>query len=179
MNPWLGIRQPVMLAEGHWPEPDDDATAGPPPVPGFVGSSFSPLAAVAAERCLRSHLGPVDGPRSPQRVAVVLVSGSGDAASARSVHEAVADGKRIGPLYFFQSVPNSVAGYVAARWRLTGPVVCLRPTGEPRADGLAQAGLLIADGDADQVLVVEVEQGPGRAEQDRASALLVSGGDPS
>ena len=46
-------------------------------------------------------------------------------------------GDRVGPLLFFQSVPNAVAGHVAARWGLTGPVVCLsgrrRPgSGSPR-----------------------------------------------
>ena len=51
-------------------------------------------------------------------------------------------------------MPNSVAGHVAARWGLRGPVVCLSPAGDARADGLAQARLLIDDGDADEVLVV-------------------------
>jgi len=106
----------------------------------------------------------------------VLISRSGDRASAEHVRGAVADGKRVGPLYFFQSVPNSVAGYVAARWGLRGPVVCLSPTTDARRTGLDQAALLIADGDADQVLVVLVEQATAG---DTAVALLVSEGDPS
>jgi 3-oxoacyl-(acyl-carrier-protein) synthase len=171
----LVVPQPVMLAAGHWPEPADDRVVGPPAVPGFVGSSFSPLVAVAAERCLRARYGEPPLPQ-PNRTAVVLVSAGGDLASARHVHQTVAQGKRLGPLYFFQSVPNSVAGHVAARWGLAGPVVCLNPTGEPEAEGLAQAALLLADGDADQVLVVRVEQQP---EAEHAAALLVSGGDPS
>lgn len=175
MNTLRATPEPVMLAAGHWPRSDDDPLAGPPPVPGFVGSSFSPLVAVAADRCLQPRYG--EPPLPPgNRTGIVLVSASGDRASAGHVHEVVADGKRLGPLYFFQSVPNSVAGHVAARWGLDGPVVCLSPTGGPQADGLAQAALLIADGDADQVLVVLVEQHP---EAEHAAALLVSGGDPS
>ncbi|GAA1608013.1 hypothetical protein GCM10009789_73050 [Kribbella sancticallisti] len=171
MNQLLGIPEPRVVTVSHWPQSGDDAAAGPPSLPGFVASSFSPLVAVVADRCLRPLYGepPVD-----RRIAVVLVSRSGDRASAEHVRQAVADGKRVGPLYFFQSVPNSVAGYVAARWGLRGPVVCFSPTTEARRVGLEQAALLIADGDADQVLVVLVEQAAGG---DTASALLVSGGD--
>ncbi len=147
----------------------------PPPLPGFVGSSFSPLVADVATRCLRARHG--SAPAADEigrRTAVVLVSGSGDARLAEHVARAVDDGARIGPLLFFQAVPNSVAGQVAARWGLRGPVVCLCPTGEPKTDGLAQARLLIEDGDADEVLVVLVEQA-GAAET--AHALLVSEGE--
>ncbi|GAB3898225.1 hypothetical protein GCM10029964_082330 [Kibdelosporangium lantanae] len=135
----------------------------PPPLPGFVVSSFSPLVAAAAELCLTAP--------SP-RTAIVIVSGSGDVGMAQHVAHLVDDGARIGPLLFFQAVPNSVAGHVAARWGLHGPVVCLCPTGDPRADGLAQARLLIDDGDADEVLVVLVEQTDAG---DSAHALLVEG----
>jgi hypothetical protein len=69
-----------------------------------------------------------------------------------------------------------VAGYVTARWGLHGPVVCLSPADDARQAGLDQAALLIADGDADQVLVVLVEQA---SQGDTAVALLVSGGEPS
>ena len=61
-------------------------------------------------------------------------------------------------------------------WGLRGPVVCLSPTTDARRTGLDQAALLIADGDADQVLVVLVEQATAG---DTAVALLVSEGDPS
>lgn len=171
MNQLSGIPAPRAVAVSHWPQPGDDVAAGPPSLPGFVGSSFSPLVAVVADRCLQ----PVYGePPVSARIAVVLVTRSGDRVSAEHVRQAVADGKRVGPLYFFQSVPNSVAGYVAARWGLQGPVVCLSPTTEARTTGMDQAALLIADGDADQVLVVLVEQA---ATGDTAEALLVSGGD--
>jgi 3-oxoacyl-(acyl-carrier-protein) synthase len=143
----------------------------PPPLPGFVVSSFSPLVAAAAERCLTARHGK---PPAEPRTAIVLVSGSGDTGMAEHVAHLVEGGLRLGPLLFFQAVPNSVAGHVAARWGLRGPVVCLCPTGDPKADGLAQARLLVDDGDADEVLVVLVEQtGAG----DSAHALLVTKGD--
>jgi 3-oxoacyl-(acyl-carrier-protein) synthase len=133
-----------------------------------VVSSFSALVAAAAEECLAGS------PPGGERTAIVLVSGSGDVAMAEHVAHLVDGGRRLGPLLFFQAVPNSVAGHVAARWGLRGPVVCLCPTGDPQADGLAQARLLIDDGDADRVLVVLVEQtGAG----DSAHALLLDEGD--
>jgi 3-oxoacyl-(acyl-carrier-protein) synthase len=146
----------------------------PPPLPGFVVSSFSPLAAVAADRCLTARHAepPADG--AGQRTAVVLVSGSGDARMTEHVAHAVDTGARIGPLLFFQAVPNSVAGHIAARWGLGGPVVCLCPTGDATAGGLAYARLLIEDGDADEVLVVGVEQTGAAA---HAHAVLVSEGE--
>ena len=146
----------VVLAEGWWPEVGDGE---PPGVPGFVLSDFNPLAVVVAERCL-SQL-----PTRTERTGVVLVSG-GDRTSARHVEQLVAEGKRIGPLFFFQSVPNSVAGWIAAKWDLRGPVVCVTD------GGLDEAALLIGDGDADQVLIVQVGA-------DQASAVIVSGGDPT
>ena len=175
MNHQTLIPELRVVTDSHWPQPGDDALAGPPSLPGFIGSSFSPLVAVVADRCLQSLYGEVAA-KQGQKVGIVLVSRSGDRASAEQVHKAVADGKRVGPLYFFQSVPNSVAGYVAARWGLHGPVVCLSPAGDARQAGFDQAALLIADGDADQVLVVLVEQA---SQGDTAVALLVSGGEPS
>jgi hypothetical protein len=94
-----------------------------------------------------------------------VVVGNGDEAGAEHVRRLVADGKRIGPLWFFQSVPNSIAGWVAAKWQLRGPVVCMTN------GGLDEAALLIDDGDAEQVLIVTVGV-------DEASAVMVSGGDP-
>lgn len=133
-----------------------------PPLPGFVVSSFSPLAAAAADRCLTATYGnpPADTTR---RTAIVLVTGSGDAQLADHVANAVDTGARIGPLLFFQAVPNSVAGHIAARWGLRGPVACLCPVADAKAEGQAYARLLIDDGDADQVLVIDVEQASAHA----------------
>lgn len=169
---------PPVLTEAAWPEPGDDA---PPPVPGFVHSDFSPLVAAVAERCLSRAYGQRPAPDGG-RTAVVLVTTDGDRASAAYVHKTVAAGGRPGPLFFFQSVPNSVAGHVAARWGLGGPVVCLAPTGDPRQDGTAEADLLLHDGDADTVLLILIAQAPddgGAQDPDRARAVavLLGGGD--
>jgi 3-oxoacyl-(acyl-carrier-protein) synthase len=139
-----------------------DGTA--PSLPGFVVSSFSPLVAAAADRCLTARHGNRPAPDEVgRRTAIVIVSGSGDARMAEHVADAVDTRTRIGPLLFFQAVPNSVAGYVAARWGLRGPVVCLCPVADARAEGLAYARLLIGDGDADEVLVIGVEQASAHA----------------
>jgi 3-oxoacyl-(acyl-carrier-protein) synthase len=157
----------VTVATGGWPEPGDPATA--PPIAGFVVSTFTPIVAAAAERCLTRARR--DG-AVPCRTAVVIVSSCGDVASARHVAAAVDAGARIGPLMFFQSVPNAVAGHLAARHGLDGPVVCLSPAGDPLAEGLAEAALLIADEDLDAALVVVADQEP-----DAAHAVLVRPGD--
>ncbi|WP_416904597.1 beta-ketoacyl synthase chain length factor [Micromonospora echinospora] len=161
-----------VLAEACWPEPGDTT---PPTVPGFVHSTFPPLVVAVADRCLTRRHG--DAPAPPPvgtRTAVLLVSASGDRASAAHVHDTVAAGGRPGPLFFFQSVPNSVAGHVAARWGLGGPVVCLSPTGDPRADATAEADLLLHDGDADEALLVLIEQ---TADGDHAVAVLLGQGE--
>jgi 3-oxoacyl-(acyl-carrier-protein) synthase len=161
----------VVLAQARWPEPGDEQL---PQVAGFVLSSFNPLIVAVADRCLRRWHGEPPAPRG-RRTAVVVVSASGDLASAEHVARTVDASQRLGPLFFFQSVPNSIAGYVAARWELGGPVVCLCPTGDPMADGMAEAVLLMADGDADEALVVLVELGRDDGE-DRAAAVLVRPG---
>lgn len=163
----LEPRQLIKISEGRWPVAPDDEL---PALPGFIASSFSPLVAEVAERCLRVHYGepPVD-PTRGERTAIVLVSASGDAASAAQVARAVDTGARVGPLMFFQSVPNAVAGYIAARWGLGGPVVCLASPDS----GLAVAALLIEDGDADEALIIFAEQVIDPTGRDSAVAVLV------
>ncbi|MFJ6194576.1 beta-ketoacyl synthase chain length factor [Micromonospora sp. NPDC092111] len=159
-----------VLAQARWPETGDSA---PPPLPGFVHSPFAPLVAAVAGRCLERRERPAP---AGTRCAVLLVSAAGDRPSADHVRAAVAAGGRIGPLFFFQSVPNSVAGHVAARWGLDGPVVCLSPTGDPRADATAEAELLLHDGDADEALLVLIEEAPDGTPTG-AVAVLLGGGD--
>ncbi|EWM63405.1 hypothetical protein MCBG_00538 [Micromonospora sp. M42] len=158
-------------AEARWPEDGDEGPAG---VPGFVHSAFAPLVVAVAERCLARRYG--TGPLPPGNgTAVVLVSAGGDTASAAHVRAAVDAGDRIGPLFFFQSVPNSVAGHVAARWGLDGPVVCLSPTGDPRAEGEAEADLLLHDGDAAQALLILIELAPDGTPGEATAVLLGEG----
>ncbi|MEV0003570.1 hypothetical protein AB0H28_14955 [Micromonospora sp. NPDC050980] len=160
-----------MLAEARWPEAGD---ADAPAVPGFVHSPFAPLVVAVAERCLgRRH--PSRPLPAGNRTAVLLVSASGDTAAAAHVRATVAGGGRVGPLFFFQSVPNSVAGHVAARWGLDGPVVCLSPTGDPRADGEAAADLLRHDGDATQALLILIELAPDGTPGEATAVLLGEG----
>ena len=137
-----------VLAEARWPEPGDPAD--PPPLAGFIVSPFSPLVAAVSERCLDRA-----GRASP-RTAIVIASPLGDVDSAVYVADAVDHRTRVGPLLFYQSVPNAVAGYVATRFGLAGPVVCTSPVGDPLADGLATADLLLDEGDCDEALVVVV-----------------------
>lgn len=159
-------------ARACWPE-GGDVAGGAAGVPGFVHSDFAPVVVAVAERCLRRGYGSAGVPAGV-RTGIVLVSASGDLASAQHVRETVEAGGRVGPLFFFQSVPNSVAGHIAARWDLRGPVVCLSPTGDPYSDGVAEADLLRDDGDADEVLLILIEQAPDRPTE--AVAVLLGGG---
>ncbi|MFD0256867.1 hypothetical protein ACFVH7_01115 [Kitasatospora indigofera] len=178
-----------VLSSAQWPESAEDRAA--PAIAGFVVSSFSPLAAEAARRCLLRGPAPDPGPGpasdpvpapAPARgrpedagrpvTAVVMVSPLGDLAGAAHVAEAVDDGARIGPLLFFQAVPNAVAGHVAARWQLTGPVVCVADT----ATAMTVSALLLADGDAEEALLIRVDQAHTPDGPDRAAAVLLGPG---
>jgi hypothetical protein len=155
-----------VSSSASWPETDGDREVTP--LAGFIESSFSPLLAEVAQRALRRRA----RPRAPGTVtAIVMVTALGDVTSAARVAAAVDAGRRVSPLLFFQSVPNAVAGYLAARWDLTGPVVCVSGT---RA-GLDVAALLLDDADADEVLVVTVDLAVTGGGPDRAAAVLVTG----
>ena len=131
----------TVLSSASWPETDADGEVIA--LAGFVESNFSPLLAEVAGRALRSR----DQPLASGKVtAIVMVTALGDVTSATRVAAAVDAGQRVLPLLFFQSVPNAVAGYLAARWHLTGPVVCVSGT----SAGLDVAALLIDDADADE-----------------------------
>ncbi|MFC8722899.1 hypothetical protein [Kitasatospora sp. NPDC057198] len=168
------------LATAHW-------THGgpPPPLPGFSASTFNPLVAAVAELCLAEGYGE---PGPPRRTGLLLASAGGDRTTALAIDTGAA-GRRMPPLLFFQSNPNAVLGHVAARWQLTGPVVAISPReaaapGEVPPDALESAALLLADGDADHVLVIAAEQADpadpaghasaGHASADRATAVLVA-----
>lgn len=191
----LGLR---ILSYARWPEAEDDRL---PQIAGFVLSSFNPLVAEVADRCLgrRTESAPAHVPGQPgTRTALLLASVGGDRATARAIADAVRTGRRVPPLLFFQSNPNAVLGHIAARRRLTGPVVCISPrTYEPfagagapgavegrqhsaetsaggiPADAFTEADWLLRDGDADEVLLIAAEQGGGTGESDRAAAVLV------
>jgi beta-ketoacyl synthase-like protein len=156
----------TVCASASWPEMGTDGEV--PALAGFIESNFSPLLAEVAARALRSRAQPQG---AGNVTAIVMVTALGDVTSAVRVAAAVDAGKRVSPLMFFQSVPTAVAGYLAARWKLTGPVVCVSGT---RA-GLDVAALLIDDADADDVLVVCVDLAVADGDQDAAAAILVTG----
>lgn len=161
----------VVLSHAAWPESPQD---GVPAIGGFVTSSFSPLVAELAERCLRRYFGaPPADPALGSRIGVLLASASGDITTAAAIAQAVDGGLRIPPLLFYQSNPNAVVGYVAARWGLAGPVVCTMPTGDALADAHRGATLLLEDGDADAVLVILAEQERAAGGGDHGVAQLV------
>lgn len=167
-TPPAGVR---VLAEASWSSDSDGEPAAPP---GFVGSSFSPMAAAVADRCLLRHHGgePDPGPRT-RATALILASGLGDLASAVRVARAVDGGDRISPLDFFQAVPTAVLGHIAARWGLAGPVTCISPVEDAVAEASAVAELLFTEGSATEALVVVVEQATGAGGHEHACALLV------
>lgn len=192
-----GLAGLTVHARAEWPEPGDDRE--PTPIAGFVGSSFSPLVAEVAGRCLRRRCptalpgaallpgtagapgtamapgaaGPDIG-ATARRTALVLATRQGDLATATAIAHAVDSGRRrVTPLLFFQSVPNSVLGHLAAQWRLTGPVVTLSTVCDAVAEAAAVARGLIDDGDADEALILVADQGSLHGARDAAVALLV------
>jgi hypothetical protein len=155
----------TVLSSACWPEEEDAGEVTP--LPGFIESAFSPLIAEAGGRAL----GRRGRPRADDTIiAIVLVTARGDVTSAVRVATAVDTGRRVPPLLFYQSVPNAVAGYLAARWHLTGPVVCVSGV---RA-AVEAAALLIDDADADESLVVSVDLAAAGDTRDRAAAILVA-----
>jgi beta-ketoacyl synthase-like protein len=172
----LAVRPgPAVLARGEWPAGPADEL---PAIAGFVQSSFSPLVAEAARRCLTARYGAP--PATTGHTGVVLASVTGDTATADAVAAALAAGRRVPPLLFFQSNPNAVVGYVTGLWGLFGPVVCLSPArdADPDADALDAAALLLDDGAADEVLVVTADLARRRDERDHAVAVLVGPATP-
>lgn len=168
-----------ILARGSWPGPED--TGPPPPLTGFVVSGFSPMAAAAADRCLTEVYG-APGTEDEEllgralRTAVVLGSRGGDLETHTATAAAVDAGKAAAPLLFFQSVPNAVVGHVAKRWHLAGPVICFSPddiTGDPLGEAADIARCLVEGGDADEALVLLVEQVGPDGDPGSAHALLL------
>ena len=146
-----GVRGLLVQPAGRRPSPSGACTAGtearrPPRTRGAHRGRAGQRA--AATRAATAHVAPRGRRRHPGRPAAVLPVRAQQRRRARR-----------GPL-----------GTARARWSASA-----RPATR-RADGLAARRLLIADGDADEVLVVLVEQAPTRRGV-RAIALLVSEGE--
>jgi hypothetical protein len=163
----------TVLSSASWPEEDDGEVT---PLAGFIDSNFSPLVAEVAGRALRNRAGGLTQPQPAAGfTAIVLVTALGDITSATRVAAVVDAGTRVPPLQFFQCVPNAVAGYLASRWHLAGPVACVSGT----SAGLDMAALLIDDGDADDVLVVRADLAVNAGQRDSGAAILVTRLKPS
>ncbi|MFE0422064.1 beta-ketoacyl synthase chain length factor [Streptomyces sp. NPDC058953] len=162
----------TVAARAVW---DPAATPeGPPNLPGFTASAFGPLFAHVADLALTAHHGePPAPPERAEDTALVMVSRLGDMATEDAVTGSVDRGTKASPLLFYQSVPSAVLGVVSARWGLGGPVICISPAGDPLAEGMELAELLIEDGSAGDVLLVLLELGVDEGEPDTAEALLV------
>jgi hypothetical protein len=169
----LGLRASAagleVLAGATWPAHADEEA---PRLAGFVHSDFNPIIAAVAGRCLADH--PESAPPSGDDpgTGIVLISDLGDVDSAAHVARAVDTGGRVGPLFFFQSVPNAVLGHVAARHGLHGPVSCVCDA----AAAVDAARGLLADGDATRVLLIELDHDGSGA---TAAAVLVGHGGAS
>jgi hypothetical protein len=172
----VGPAETVVLARAAWPAQPPVAL---PQVPGFIVSSFSPLAAHLAELCLLQYFGrPPADPARGRQTAVVLASATGDIGTAAEVASAVDQGRPVSPLLFYQSNPNAVAGHIAARWGLEGPVTCTIPARRGLADAMDSAALLIEGGEAESALVILADQGRPRGDGtiptgDSGTALLI------
>jgi 3-oxoacyl-(acyl-carrier-protein) synthase len=101
----------------------------------------------------------------------VLTSTSGDIGTATAIADALDSGRRMPPLLFYQSNPNAVAGYIAARWGLSGPVICTIVAGDALADAMGCAAELIEDGEATAALVIDASQ--EQSGSDHGSAVLL------
>ncbi|EKX63945.1 hypothetical protein Sipo8835_25905 [Streptomyces ipomoeae] len=165
----------TVLGRASWSAEGDER---PPNLPGFTASPFAPIIAHVADRCLSGHHGePPAPPERAEGTAMVLVTQLGDMATEAAVTGSVDTGTKASPLLFYQSVPSAVLGVVSARWDLGGPVICISPAGDPLAEGMDLAELLIEDGSAGDVLLVLVELATRDDRPDRAEALLVSAGE--
>jgi hypothetical protein len=151
---------------------DSDAA---PSIPGFVASDFGPLVRAVAHRCLGEP--PAAGLLGGRgdRVGIVLSSAGFDTASLERSAGQVAGGRLVDALLFHQTVPNSVLGVLACDYGLTGPMNCVAALTDPRAEALAVACLLLADGAADTVLAVAVDL-PSAGTPRRATADLIRRG---
>jgi len=160
----------TVVSSAAWPETVEDVAATP--LAGFIDSTFSPLVAEVGGRALRRRdaTALADAPPNGSVTAIVIATIRGDVTSAIRVAAAVDSGRGVPPLHFFQSVPNSIAGYLAARWGLTGPVVCVSDF----TAGVEVAALLITDGDADAALVVSVDLAVTDGDRDRSAAIVVT-----
>ncbi|MEV8535748.1 hypothetical protein [Streptomyces sp. NPDC051211] len=132
---------------------DEDA---PPGVPGFIESRFSPLVRQAVDLCW-SDAEPAEPGRLADRTAVLLLTSFGDATTTDLASRRLLEGQVRNPLLFYQSVPTSILGFITRELRITGPLTCLSVHDGSTREAFETAGLMLADGDVDQLLLIGVE----------------------
>ncbi|MFI1329261.1 hypothetical protein ACH4U7_03780 [Streptomyces sp. NPDC020845] len=137
---------------------DDDLPL--PRLPGFVESSFSPLAYEVSRQCLTER--PGDG----SRTAVALASLMGDTTTADLASRRMVSGQVHNPLLFMQATANSVLGYTSREFGITGQTFSLSTLDDPVTELLAMADLLLEDPELDRVLVLGVELGGGERREE-------------
>ena len=146
--------------------------AGPtdaPPVPGFIESAFNPLVYAVIRR-----LFDLEAFSAGEQTSLLLGSLFGDATTNDLASKQLIQGKPDNPLLFYQSVMNSIVGYITREMGITGTTLCTTSFGNMTSALLEQAELLLASGDARQVIIVGAEVS-GSVKTDKTWSLL----DPS
>jgi hypothetical protein len=160
--------------------------ADAPAVAGFVDSAFNPMVHQAVARCLSAR--PGDGART----AMVLASTMGDATTLDTGSRLLTAGQVHNALLFMQSTANAVLGVLSRDFGVTGPLLALSAAGDLAGELLDAAGVLLADNDElDRVVLVGVELtatartaaahralGTRPPAADLAVAVLLERGDP-
>jgi len=136
------------------------AQAAAAQVPGFIESAFPPL----VYQMIRSHMDS-GNVRDPARLAIVLASALGDTGTADCASRNLLAGQVHNPLLFYQSVPNSILGYAARQYGLTGLMTALAHAGDGLSALLETAMLYSELPDVEQVLIIGVELRSDRADE--------------
>jgi hypothetical protein len=146
LGPWG--TEPGDVEHSQW---DPARPSGARPIPGFIESSFNPLVYAAVRRLFDSGAF-----RGGDKTALLLGSMFGDATTTDLASRLLIQGKPDNALLFYQSVVNSVVGYIARDMGISGTTLC-QSGGGLTSMLLEQASLLLASGDANQVILVGAE----------------------
>ncbi|MER6916681.1 ketosynthase [Streptomyces sp. NPDC000594] len=129
---------------------------GPPGVPGFIESRFSPLVRAVVDGCV-ADADPDGFARRADRTAVLLVTLFGDVTTTDLASRRMLAGQPHNPLLFYQSVPTSILGYVSRAHGIRGPITCLSAHAGSAGEALETAELMLAEPTVDQLLLIGVE----------------------
>jgi len=147
LGPWNGRQCDEASGSGGEAEP-----LPVPPVPGFVESRFNPLVHAAVKELFDRGAF-----RAGERTALVLGSLFGDAETNDLASRLLIRGQPDNALLFYQSVMNSIVGFLARETGIAGTTLVVTAYRGLTTVLLEQADLLLASGDADQVVLVGAE----------------------